>query len=79
MLGRSLGGAVNIYITSQSHYQSKISGIILENTFTSISDMVDSIFPVLSPFKFLQKNHWKSLELIDKIKIPIMFIMSMKD
>ncbi|EGR29902.1 pyruvate kinase, putative [Ichthyophthirius multifiliis] len=79
--GRSLGGAVSIYAASQLNYN--IKGIILENTFTSIADMVDCIFPFLKYIKQLKyrliKNKWESIKLIDQIKNPILFISSMKD
>jgi alpha-beta hydrolase superfamily lysophospholipase len=56
--GRSLGGAVAINLASQQVYQNVIKGLILENTFTSISDMIDSVLPVLKYFKFLSRNRW---------------------
>lgn len=47
--GRSLGGAVAIDITAT--YPEHISALIVENTFSSILDMVDVLFPILSFFK----------------------------
>ncbi len=35
--------------------------------------------PMISMFKFMVSNVWPSLKNIDKIKLPIYFIMSMKD
>ena len=64
--GRSLGGAVGIYAITHFFktkilYPFKIKGIILEITFTSISDMVDKVFPFLKPFKWIMlRNHWPS-------------------
>ena len=56
------------------------SGVILENTFTSIDDMVDKIFPYVSMFKSLiLRNHWRSIDIIHKIKVPILFIIASKD
>jgi hypothetical protein len=44
--GRSLGGAVAIYAASQIlEYKFKIKGLIVENTFLSIPDMVAVLFP----------------------------------
>lgn len=65
MHGRSLGGAVGIYsVTNLETYP--VKGIIIENTFTSISDMVDKIFPFLKYFKLLiQKNFWNSISRIN--------------
>lgn len=44
LMGVSLGGAVVVHLASIPHYQRHISGIILENTFTSVSDMADALF-----------------------------------
>lgn len=41
--------------------------------------MVDQLFPILTYFKFLQRNHWQSIDIIDKIKVPILFVKSMRD
>ena len=46
LLGRSLGGAVAVEALTDDTMD-MIDGVILENTFTSISDMVDVIFPFL--------------------------------
>jgi fermentation-respiration switch protein FrsA (DUF1100 family) len=76
--GRSLGGAAGIDAVSNSKH--KIAGLILENTFTSMGDMVDRVFPKLAFFKTLiLKNHWLSGDSISKITCPILFIMSLKD
>ncbi|KAL4464801.1 hypothetical protein ABPG74_011362 [Tetrahymena malaccensis] len=73
--GRSLGGAVSIY--SASTLKFNLAGVIVENTFTSISDMVDVIF---SKVRFLKglvlRNYWPSIERIQKIKQPMLFIRS---
>lgn len=41
--------------------------------------MIDALMPVLRYFKFLQRNHWPSIDRIGKIKCPILFIKSLKD
>jgi fermentation-respiration switch protein FrsA (DUF1100 family) len=79
LYGRSLGGAVSIYLGSHPEYKSKIRGLILENTFTSISDMIDAIMPIFKYLKFLQRNHWKSIERVPHIEKPILFIRSLRD
>lgn len=78
ILGRSLGGACAIY--AQSMFPSEIKGLILENTFLSIEDLVDRFFPFLKYIKnILLRNKWLSKDLINKIEDPIYFIMSEKD
>jgi pimeloyl-ACP methyl ester carboxylesterase len=43
VMGVSLGGAVTNYIATHRQYGRLISALILENTFTCISDMADSL------------------------------------
>jgi fermentation-respiration switch protein FrsA (DUF1100 family) len=80
VFGRSLGGAVAIELCMQP--DSGIRGLILENTFTSISDMASTMVPVpySTIFKwFLQKIHYPSIKRIRKVKQPILFIRGMQD
>ena len=54
--------------------------MILENTFTNISEMVDHIFPVLKYVKQLVlRIYWPSIDWIDKLEIPLMFISGLWD
>lgn len=70
IFGRSLGGAVGIQLVEK--VQHKVLGLILENTFTSIPDMVDSIFPFLKLFKgLILRMYWPSLERIPNIRVPM--------
>lgn len=49
VMGVSLGGAVALYLASHRKYRGSIAGLILENTFTSISDMADALVdPIVS-------------------------------
>jgi len=78
ILGRSLGGAVSIYITEK--LKPDIKGLILENTFSSISDMVDRLFPFIKKLKhLLLTNKWPSKERIKNLKCPILFFSSQLD
>jgi abhydrolase domain-containing protein 13 len=62
-----------------------IIGIMVENTFTSISDMVDVIFPPLltAPLKhFLLRIGWNSAHIVAndlRGRIPILFLAGAKD
>lgn len=49
LFGKSLGGAVAIQLAQK--VQNQVCGLILENTFTCIAEMVDHIFPLFSYFK----------------------------
>lgn len=76
--GRSLGGSVAVHSLVDTPH--KIAGAILENTFTSISDMVDKLFPMVKSLKrFVLRISWDSLAIIDKITCPLLFIKATND
>lgn len=78
VIGKSLGGAVAIQLAEKK--QEQICGMILENTFCSISDMVDHIFPLLSYFKhIIQRIYWPSIDRIPNVKVPLLFIVGLSD
>ena len=72
--GRSLGGAVVNYVMTHTNYP--VAGVILENTFTSIADLIDIMFPKISFMKgAIQRNYWPSITRVGKISQPILFVM----
>jgi abhydrolase domain-containing protein 13 len=74
LYGSSLGGAVAVYSAMISSIP---KALIVENTFTSIDDMVDKIFPYLKYVKSgLLRMHFPTIDRIDKITLPILFISS---
>lgn len=77
--GRSLGGAVAIYIAS--HYGDQISGLVLENTFLHIHKLIPYIFPFLAPFAWLCTEKWNSEEDVKMIRpdIPCLFLSGSED
>ena len=78
VFGKSLGGAVSIYVCSEFNF--RVRGLILENTFTSLSHLVDTIMPYVRLLKkWLLKNFWPSIDRIHKINIPTLFLISEKD
>ncbi|RLV89752.1 putative membrane protein [Spathaspora sp. JA1] len=79
LYGRSLGGAVAIYIAA--HYGESISGVIIENTFLSIPKAVPHVFPLLKYLAPLVHQVWDSESLVDKIspEIPVMLMSARKD
>ena len=44
VFGRSLGGAVAIWLASQSKYANHTSALVVENTFTSLPDIAKKVF-----------------------------------
>jgi len=77
VFGRSLGGGVAIDLCSK--HQSKIQALIVENTFTSIPDMIGVVFPLLKHVKFLASNVWESKQAIAQISVPICLLSGLKD
>ena len=85
LFGRSLGGAVAIYTAAEvqkNRKNVKIAGLIIENTFSSISDMVGKVFPFLDfdfVKEFMLKIHWRSIDLIPNIRAKMLFLASSND
>jgi pimeloyl-ACP methyl ester carboxylesterase len=91
IFGRSLGGAVGIYLASQlavptsTHRQ--VRGIIIENSFLSIADMVGQVVPFLSavPAAFLDRvlwSVWPSKQRVRSLghsRLPALFLSSLRD
>lgn len=78
--GRSLGGAVAIDLALAR--PEKVAGVIVENTFTSISDMVDCLMPWLSPIKpLVLKIGWNSKQALttSRLSMPFLFLAGGKD
>jgi abhydrolase domain-containing protein 13 len=73
VFGRSLGGAVSLYLAEK--FPDWVQGVIVENTFLSVSAMVDALMPFLVPIKqFVLNIKWNSDEKIAAVKQPILFI-----
>jgi len=84
--GHSLGGAVGLYLASQPNIQKDLRGIIIENTFTSIKDMVITLYPQnWLPYRYLVRlpfvlwNKWENSRVIREITTPILFLSSRND
>lgn len=74
IFGRSLGGAVAVDLASRV----KVGALILESTFTSVSDMAGFILPILSRFMYLRYS-FDSQNKITKITAPLLVIHSPDD
>jgi pimeloyl-ACP methyl ester carboxylesterase len=81
LYGRSLGGAVALQFASRLG-KSDLKGVIAENTFTSISAMVGSVFPLLNlgfVKKYFLRLRWETDRVIESIKVPVLLISGLKD
>lgn len=85
VFGRSLGGAVAIALAAELQQLAQgpsPKGLILENTFTSISDVVNALFPLLA-FESLKKRflriRWESIQRVQDLEVPMLFLTGEKD
>ena len=82
VFGRSLGGAVAINTVQYIQNDAQFNGLIIENTFKSIDDMVGSVFPFLNfniIKKYILRLEWKSIDIMKDLECPILFIASTND
>ncbi len=80
--GRSLGGAVALQFASNSVEKPNLRGVIAENTFTSISAMVGSIFPPLDIWivkKYFLRLRWETDKVVGNIPVPMLLISGLRD
>lgn len=78
ILGRSIGGAVAI--NTLAHTSHQVAGAMIENTFTSLPDLVDVLFyPVAFLKMIVLRNYWRSDLLVGQIRVPLLFIKAVKD
>ncbi|KAF8557181.1 alpha/beta-hydrolase [Imleria badia] len=79
LYGQSIGGAVAIHLASRS--ASKITALILENTFTNLPRLVPHALPLLSPLTFLCHQKWDSASKIPLIprSTPILMLSGVRD
>ncbi|KAJ7910444.1 Alpha/Beta hydrolase protein [Mycena leptocephala] len=79
LYGQSIGGAVSIDLASKN--PSKITALILENTFTSLPSLVPHALPLLGPFSFLCHQKWDSASKVPLIPAttPILMMSGLAD
>jgi len=78
VFGRSLGGAVALHLAHARPNHVRL--VVVENTFTSISEMVDVVMPFLASLKpFVLRIGWDSLKFIAELQMPILFISGLMD
>ena len=64
VLGQSMGGAIAIDLVMRN--MDKIKGMIIDNTFTKISDLIPEILPPFSHLRDYLTEDWDSLGAIEK-------------
>jgi pimeloyl-ACP methyl ester carboxylesterase len=81
LFGRSLGGAVALDLALYAEHQNlPLAGVIVENTFTSISNMVDHLMPYVAPLKNLVlRIGWDSLIIVPHLSMPVLYLAGAQD
>jgi len=82
LFGRSLGGAVALaaLAAAPAADRAAVAGVILENTFTSIADMVDHVLPAIAWLKpLILRIRWDSLAAVPAVAAPVLFISGDRD
>jgi len=85
LLGRSLGGATAIYTAAKLAKEENqwIKGVVIENTFTSVSKIADNLFPFLKAIPNIKRKmmrlDWNSEVKISEITMPIFFVAGQRD
>ena len=74
-----MGGAVAIHTAALPEHQKLIDGVVVENTFTSVLEMIDYLLPIVRFIKYFVRNPWRSNEEVKKIKCPILMLSGAKD
>lgn len=78
--GQSLGGAVSIDLVAKNKGTGDIKGLILENTFLSITKMIPKALPAAKFLTPLCHEYWPSEQTIPHITdIPILFLSGLQD
>ena len=74
IFGRSLGGAVAAWLADRK----KPAGLILEATFTSLSDIGASVYPYL-PVRLLCRYRYPTLDHVRNVRCPVLVAHSRED
>ncbi|PVU98776.1 hypothetical protein BB559_001295 [Furculomyces boomerangus] len=74
--GQSIGGAVAI---DTAYRYKEIDAMIVENTFTSLPDVVECMFPYVWFIRYFIKDSWASKNKIGSISVPMLFLSGRKD
>ncbi|KAK4316995.1 hypothetical protein Pmani_011896 [Petrolisthes manimaculis] len=83
IFGRSLGGAVAVDCVSRAEVSSRVAGVVLENTFTSIPDMATVLFSSVTFLARLphwcHKNKYLSKYKMCRVVVPTLLVSGQAD
>ena len=75
VLGRSLGGAVG----TQLVLDRPCNKLVLESAFTSIQAMAWRVMPLLTPFAYLMRSRFDTVNKVADVKVPVMVLHGTDD
>eukprot|EP00656_Telonema_subtile_P055441 TRINITY_DN8580_c0_g2_i1.p1 TRINITY_DN8580_c0_g2~~TRINITY_DN8580_c0_g2_i1.p1 ORF type:complete len:449 (-),score=107.61 TRINITY_DN8580_c0_g2_i1:88-1434(-) len=78
LYGQSLGGAVAVNLAANKA-KGLATGLILENTFTSIIDMAGPLASKVHVLKGLLPSKWDTRTAIEQVECPILLLSGRKD
>lgn len=81
VFGRSLGGAVAVDVCADPEYYQRVMGVVLENTFTSIAAMAQSLLHPAMRYvpSCAYKNRFSSLHKIQFFAAPCLLVSGTED
>ena len=74
IFGHSLGSGVGVELATRV----KAAGLALDGAFTSVPDAGQARYPWL-PVHLLARNRFESIDRIDRVSMPVLFIHSVGD
>eukprot|EP00727_Mastigamoeba_balamuthi_P001278 m51a1_g11147 hypothetical protein (287) ;mRNA; f:239208-240442 len=74
VFGRSLGGAVAAHVASAR--PDAVGALVLENTFTSLPDLIPSVVPALAAIAHWSRNKWATRSVIGSVRCPLLLLSS---
>ncbi len=74
LFGHSLGGAIAI----ETALHRPVGGLVVQSSFTHVRDMAKSLFP-RSPLFLVARNQFRSLDKVQALAVPKLFIHGMDD
>ncbi|OIQ49772.1 Alpha/beta hydrolase family protein [Pseudodesulfovibrio hydrargyri] len=79
LFGRSLGGGVAARLAADlGEAGTEPGGLIMESTFTSMTDMGAARYPWL-PVRWLVRHRYDSVRALDAVRVPALFLHSPED
>jgi len=78
LFGRSLGAAVALGAATEFP-DLNVGGLIMENGFTNIPDMVTILFPFASPFTNFVLDKYDNLDRIQRLDMPLLLMVGLMD